>query len=32
MQFERDELNIRLTPRINDFLLKYVEFIPNDAE
>ena len=25
MQFERDELNIRLTPRINEFLLKYGE-------
>ena len=27
MQFERDELNIRLAPRINDFLLKYGESV-----
>ena len=27
MQFERDELNIRLSPRINDFLLKYGESV-----
>ena len=27
MQFERDELNIRLAPRINDFLAKYGESV-----
>ena len=27
MQFERDEVNIRLAPRINDFLLKYGESV-----
>ena len=27
MQFERDEMNIRLAPRINDFLLKYGESV-----
>ena len=27
MQFERDELSVRLAPRINDFLLKYGESV-----